>query len=73
MLAVVNCAGVTRTALLTRVLVSLVLVSFVVAYATVAWLLRYVARHSIAVFVWYRWALGAALIVALATGWISAT
>ena len=48
-------------------------VSFVVAYATVAWLLRYVARHSIAVFVWYRWALGAALIVALATGWISAT
>jgi undecaprenyl-diphosphatase len=48
-------------------------VSFVVAYATVAWLLKYVARHSIAVFVWYRWALGAALIVALATGAMAAT
>ncbi len=48
-------------------------VSFVVAYATVAWLLKYVARHSIAVFVWYRWALGAALIVALSTGWMAAT
>ena len=44
------------------------MVSFVVAYATVAWLLGYVARHSIAVFVWYRWAVGAALIVALSTG-----
>jgi len=48
-------------------------VSFVVAYATVAWLLKYVARHSIAVFVWYRWALGAALIVALTTGAMAAT
>ena len=44
-----------------------------IAYATVAWLLRYVARHSIAVFVWYRWALGIAVIVALSTGWLAAT
>ena len=40
-------------------------VSFVVAYASVAWLMKYVAQHSITVFVWYRWALGGALIVAL--------
>lgn len=48
-------------------------VSFVVAYATIAWLLRLVAHHSIVVFVWYRWAMGLLLIVALSFGWISAT
>ncbi len=47
-------------------------VSFVVAYASVAWLLRYVSRHPITVFVWYRWALGAVLMVALSAGWIAA-
>ena len=48
-------------------------VSFVVAYASVAWLLRYVAGHTIAIFVWYRWALAAAIIIALATGALTAT
>ncbi len=48
-------------------------VSFVVAYGTIAWLLRLVAHHSIVGFVWYRWAVGLALIVALSFGWISAT
>ena len=48
-------------------------VSFVVAYASVAWLMKYVSRHPITVFVWYRWALGAVLVVALSAGWISAT
>ena len=48
-------------------------VSFVVAYAAVAWLLRFVAHHTIVVFVWYRLALGALLIAALATGWLAAT
>ncbi len=43
-------------------------VSFAVAYATVAWLLKYVAGHTIRVFVWYRWALAAAIIIALSTG-----
>ncbi|GGL93202.1 undecaprenyl-diphosphate phosphatase [Nakamurella endophytica] len=43
-------------------------VSFVVAYASVAWLLRFVARHKITVFVWYRWLVGALLIVLLSTG-----
>lgn len=48
-------------------------VSFVVAYASIAWLLRFVARHPITVFVGYRVALGAALMVALGAGWLSAT
>ncbi len=49
------------------------LVSFAVAYASVAWLLRYVAGHTIKIFVWYRWALAAAIIVALSTGALAAT
>ena len=48
-------------------------VSFVVAYASIAWLLRYVAKHSIVIFVWYRVALGILLIIALATGVLEAT
>lgn len=48
-------------------------VSFVVAYASVAWLLRFVAHHSIVTFVWYRLALGAVLVAALAAGWVAAT
>jgi undecaprenyl-diphosphatase len=48
-------------------------VSFGVAYATIAWLLRFVAGHKITLFVPYRVALGALLIVLLATGAMSAT
>jgi undecaprenyl-diphosphatase len=48
-------------------------VSFVVAYASVAWLLRFVTKHSIEVFVLYRVALGLVLIALLATGTVSAT
>jgi undecaprenyl-diphosphatase len=48
-------------------------VSFVVAYASVAWLLRFVAGHSIAAFVPYRVALGLVLLVVLGAGWMSAT
>ena len=47
------------------------LVSFVVGYAAIAWLLRYLVRHSTAVFVGYRVALGVLLIVLLATGTLS--
>ena len=36
------------------------LIAFVLGYASIAWLLRYVARHSVYVFVWYRVALGLA-------------
>ena len=49
------------------------LIAFVVGYATIAWLLRYVERHSVYVFVWYRVVLGALLFVALGAGWLSAT
>jgi undecaprenyl-diphosphatase len=41
-------------------------VSFVVAYASIAWLLRFVAQHSIAWFVPYRVALGVAVLVGVA-------
>ena len=47
-------------------------VSFVVGYASIAWLLRLVAHHSIAVFIWYRVALAIVLIVLLSAGIISA-
>lgn len=43
-------------------------VSFVVAYASIAWLLRFVAGHPITAFVPYRVALGALLLVVLAAG-----
>ena len=48
-------------------------VAFVVAYATVAWLLRFVSHHSIAKFVPYRVAVGAILLVLLTSGVISPT
>jgi undecaprenyl-diphosphatase len=50
-----------------------VAVAFVVAYAAIAWLLRFVAHHPITVFIWYRVALGIALVIALSTGYLSAT
>jgi undecaprenyl-diphosphatase len=48
-------------------------VSFVVAYASVAWLLKFVSHHRITAFVPYRVVLGAAILVALSAGWIAAT
>ncbi len=48
-------------------------VSFVVAYAAVAWLLKFVAGHSITWFVPYRVALGVVLMVLLATNVIAPT
>ena len=48
-------------------------VSFVVAYASVAWLLRFVARHSFRLFIVYRVALGLLLLGLLASGVVSAT
>jgi len=48
-------------------------VSFVVAYASIAWLLQFVAHHSIGRFVPYRVALGIAVIVMLVTGVVTAT
>jgi undecaprenyl-diphosphatase len=48
-------------------------VSFVVAYAAIAWLLRFVAHHSIAWFVPYRVALGLVVLGLLVFGVTSAT
>jgi len=48
-------------------------VSFVVAYASVAWLLRFVAGNSIGKFVPYRVGLGVVLLVLLGTGLMSPT
>ncbi len=42
------------------------LVSFLVAYATIAWLLKFVATHSIVAFVPYRIALGVAVLIGVA-------
>jgi undecaprenyl-diphosphatase len=47
------------------------IVSFVVAYGVVAWLLRYIATHSFMGFIRYRVALALVLIVLLTTGVIS--
>ncbi len=49
-----------------------VLVAFGVAYASIAWLLRFVAHHTLTAFVGYRVVLGVALVVALATGALTA-
>lgn len=48
-------------------------VSFVIAYISVAWLLRFVAHHPITWFVGYRVLLGVVLLIALGTGALSAT
>lgn len=50
-----------------------VAVSFVVAYASIAWLLKFVSSNKITAFVWYRVALGLVLLVVLAAGWMTAT
>lgn len=48
-------------------------IAFVVGYASIAWLLRWVAHHSVYVFVAYRIALGCLVFALLGTGVVSAT
>lgn len=48
------------------------LISFVVAYISVAWLLKFVAKHDYSVFIWYRVMVGVLLLIALSTNFISA-
>lgn len=50
-----------------------VLVAFVVAYASIAWLLRFVATNTLRPFVYYRVALGVLLVVVLGTNVLSAS
>ncbi|WP_181806907.1 undecaprenyl-diphosphate phosphatase [Streptomyces shenzhenensis] len=47
-------------------------VSFVVAYASIAWLLKFVAKHSFNAFVVYRLVIGVVLFGLLATGTLTA-
>jgi undecaprenyl-diphosphatase len=47
-------------------------IAFVVGYAVIAWLMRYISTKSFTPFVIYRIVLGSALLIALATGVISA-
>jgi undecaprenyl-diphosphatase len=47
-------------------------ISFVVGYAAVAWLLRFIAGHTFSIFIGYRLVLGSLLLVLLATGAIDA-
>ncbi|MDL2362793.1 MAG: undecaprenyl-diphosphate phosphatase [Patescibacteria group bacterium] len=49
------------------------IVSFFVAYAAVAWLLKFVAKHTFKAFIVYRVALGIVILLLLATNTISAT
>lgn len=48
------------------------LVSFAVGYAAIAWLLKYISRHDFSVFIWYRLALAAVIIMLLVTDTIGA-
>ncbi len=57
--------GVAATAVAT-------VLAFVVGYASIAWLLRFLVDHSTAVFVAYRVGLGALVLVLVATGAVSA-
>lgn len=45
-------------------------VSAVSGYAAIAWLLRYLMRHTVMVFVWYRIVLGVLLVAFLAAGYL---
>ncbi|MFI5707171.1 undecaprenyl-diphosphate phosphatase [Kribbella sp. NPDC051620] len=49
------------------------IVSFVVGYASVAWLIRFVAKHSTSIFAFYRVLLGVVILILLATSTITAT
>lgn len=48
-------------------------VSFIVAYISVSWLLKFISRHSYSVFIVYRVVLALVLIVLLTTDTITAT
>ncbi|GGM12787.1 undecaprenyl-diphosphate phosphatase [Dactylosporangium sucinum] len=49
------------------------IVSGVVGYLAVAWLLKFVARHNYTIFIWYRVILGTIVLLLVATGTIEAT
>jgi undecaprenyl-diphosphatase len=70
--AVSNAKDVSATVGWTAVAVGTA-VSFVVAYVSIAWLLRFVSSHSLVNFVWYRVAVAGVLVGLLVMGAITAT
>jgi len=46
------------------------LVSGLVAWAAIAWLLRYIANHNFVAFAWYRMAAGGLILLLVAAGWL---
>ena len=44
------------------------LVSFIVGYLVIDWLLKFISNHSFSIFIWYRFALGGVLVILLLTG-----
>jgi len=50
-----------------------VLISFIVGLASIAWLMRWISKHSTFIFIYYRIGLGVLLIVLLSTGTLHAT
>lgn len=57
-------AGLTGVALI---------LAFVVGLASIVWLMRWISKHSMFIFIYYRIIVGAGLIILLSTGVISAT
>lgn len=53
--------------------VAATVIAFVVGYASIAWLLRYVSKHSYSIFVWYRIVIGLLVMALLVAGAIPAT
>ena len=49
------------------------IVSAITAFIAVKWLLRYVQSHTFVAFGWYRIALGSAILLAAALGWLGKT
>ncbi len=48
-------------------------VSFIVGYASIAWLLKFISRNDFSLFVWYRIIVGFAIIGLISAGIVSAT
>ena len=44
--------------------------TFIFSYLSIAWLLKFLQRRSTWVFVWYRLAFGAVILLAIAAGWM---
>ena len=48
------------------------IVAFVVGYAAIAWLIKFISRHTFSLFIWYRIALALAIVGLLMSGAIGA-